>query len=125
MDQLGRVQAVGGVNQKIEGFFDLCRARGLTGEEGVLVPAANVSHLVLRDDVAAAAAEGMFRVYPVATIDEGIELLTGLAPGAADERGRFPEGSFNGRVAARLEALAARARAFAALGRDGQEPPHG
>lgn len=125
VDQLGRVQAVGGVNQKIEGFFDLCRARGLTGEEGVLVPAANVSHLVLRDDVVAAAAEGMFRVFPVATIDEGIELLTGLPPGAADERGRFPEESFNGRVAARLAALATRARAFAALGRDGQEPPHG
>ncbi len=125
VDQLGRVQAVGGVNQKIEGFFELCRARGLTGEEGVLVPAANVPHLVLRDEVVAAAAEGMFRIYPVDTIDEGIELLTGLPPGAADKDGRFPEGTFNARVAARLEALAARARAFAVFGRDGQETPHG
>jgi lon-related putative ATP-dependent protease len=126
VDQLGRVQAVGGVSQKIEGFFDLCRARGLTGEEGVLVPASNVPHLVLRDDVVAAAAEGRFRVYPVETVDEGIELLTGMAPGAADEHGRFPEGTFNARVAARLEALAARAKAFALpAGREGQEAPHG
>jgi len=125
VDQLGRVQAVGGVNQKIESFFDLCRARGLTGEQGVLVPAANVSHLVLRDEVVAAAAEGMFRIYPVATIDQGVELLTALPSGAADAEGRFPEGSFNARVAARLEALAARARAFAAFGRDDRETQHG
>ncbi len=125
VDQLGRVQAVGGVNQKIEGFFDLCRARGLTGEEGVLVPAANVPHLVLRDDVVAAAAEGMFRIYPVETIDEGIELLAGMPAGSADASGRFTEGSFNARVAARLEALAARARAFAGGGRDEGATPHG
>ncbi len=125
VDQLGRVQAVGGVNQKVESFFELCRARGLTGEEGVLVPAANLPHLLLRDEVVAAAAEGMFRVYPVETIDEGIELLTGLSPGAAEEDGRYPEGSFNARVAARLEALAARAKAFAPFGREGLETPHG
>jgi lon-related putative ATP-dependent protease len=125
VDQLGRVQAVGGVNHKIEGFFELCRARGLDGEEGVLVPAANVPHLVLRDDVVAAVAEGRFRIYPVETVDEGIELLTGVPPGVADGQGRFPEGSFNARVAARLEALAARARAFGVPGRDGQETPHG
>jgi len=123
VDQLGRIQAVGGVNPKIEGFFDLCRARGLSGEEGVLVPAANVPHLVLRDDVVAAAAEGRFRIIPFETVDEGIELLTGMPPGAADAEGRFPEDSFNGRVAARLEAMAARARAFAV--RDAQEPAHG
>jgi predicted ATP-dependent protease len=114
VDQLGRVQAVGGVNPKIEGFFELCLARGLTGEEGVLVPAANVPHLVLRHDVAAAAAEGRFRIFPVETIDEGIELLTGMPAGVADETGRFPDGTFNVRVAARLEAMAARARAFGA-----------
>jgi predicted ATP-dependent protease len=125
VDQLGRVQAVGAVTRKIEGFFDLCRARGLTGEEGVLVPAANVPHLVLRDDVVAAAAEGMFRVYPVETVDDGIELLTGLAPGVADATGRFPADSFNGRVAARLETLVAWARAFAGIGRDDRGPPHG
>jgi predicted ATP-dependent protease len=125
VDQLGRVQAVGGVSHKVEGFFDLCRARGLTGEEGVLVPAANIPHLVLRDDVVAAVAEGLFRIYPVETVDEGIELLTGLPPGAPDAQGRFPEGSFDARVAARLEALAARARAFAVPERAGEETPHG
>lgn len=114
VDQLGRVQAVGGVNPKIEGFFELCRARGLTGEEGVLVPAANVPHLVLRHDVAAAAAEGRFRIFPIETVDEAIELLTGMPAGTADETGRFQDGSFNARVAARLEAMAARARLFAA-----------
>jgi lon-related putative ATP-dependent protease len=124
VDQLGRVQAVGGVNEKIEGFFALCRARGLTGEEGVLVPAANVPHLVLREEVVAAAAEGRFRVIAVETVDEGIELLTGLPAGAADPDGRFPEGTFNARVAARLEAMAARARAFAG-GRDGGERANG
>lgn len=125
VDQLGRVQAVGGVNVKIEGFFELCRARGLTGEEGVLVPAANVPHLVLRENVVAAVAEGAFRIYPVETVDEALELLTGLPAGVQDAGGRFPEGSFNGRVAARLEALAAQARAFALAGREGQETPHG
>jgi predicted ATP-dependent protease len=123
VDQLGRVQAVGGVNHKVEGFFDLCRARGLTGEEGVLVPAANVPNLVLRDDVVAAMAEAMFRIYPVESIDDGVELLTGLPPGAPNADGVFPEGSLNARVAARLETLAAWARAFAGIGRDLQEPP--
>jgi predicted ATP-dependent protease len=125
VDQLGRVQAVGGVSEKVEGFFDLCRARGLTGEEGVLVPAANVPHLVLRDDVVAAVAEGTFRIYPVETVDQGIELLTGLPSRGADEHGRFSEGSLDARVAARLEALAARARAFAIPPREGEGSSHG
>jgi lon-related putative ATP-dependent protease len=113
VDQHGRVQAVGGVNEKIEGFFDLCRARGLTGEEGVLLPRSNVPHLVLRDDVVEAIAAGRFRLYPVETIDQGIELLTGQEAGAAGRDGTFPPGSFNARVAERLEAFAQRARAFA------------
>jgi lon-related putative ATP-dependent protease len=119
VDQLGRVQAVGGVTEKVEGFFEVCRERGLTGTEGVLVPATNVPHLVLREDVLAAIEAGRFNVFPVRTIDEGMELLTGLKAGAADASGRFPEGTFDAKVAARLEALAARARAFAAAPRDG------
>ncbi len=125
VDQLGRVQAVGGVNEKVEGFFELCRARGLTGEEGVLVPAANVRHLVLRDPVVAAVAEGRFRIYPVETIDQGIELLTGMPAGEPDAEGRFPEGTLGARVVTRLDALAARARAFATPGRESPEPGHG
>lgn len=123
VDQLGRVQAVGGVTEKVEGFFELCRARGLTGAEGVLIPAANVPHLVLRDEVLAALHEGRFRIHAVERIDEGIELLTGLPAGAPDDAGRFPAGSFDARVAARLEALAARARSFA-LQERGADPVH-
>ncbi len=118
VDQLGRVQAVGGVTEKVEGYFELCRARGLTGAEGVLVPAANVPHLVLRDEVLEAVTEGRFRLHAVATVDEGIELLTGLPAGAPDATGAFPPGSFDARVAARLAALAERARAFALPARD-------
>jgi lon-related putative ATP-dependent protease len=111
VNQLGEVQAIGGVNEKIEGFFDLCARRGLTGEQGVLIPVSNVPHLMLRKDIVAAAAEGRFRVYPVTTIDEGIELLTGLTAGERGEDGRFPEGSVNARVEARLLAFAKAARA--------------
>ena len=77
VNQHGEVQAIGGVNEKIEGFFDVCRARGLTGTQGVLIPQANVQHLMLREDVIEACAAGRFAIYPIATVDEGIALLTG------------------------------------------------
>ena len=96
VNQFGQVQAIGGVNEKIEGFFDICAARGLTGRQGVLIPAANVKHLMLRRDVVEAAAEGKFHVYPVETIDQGIELLTGVAAGSPDPEGNFPAGTVNG-----------------------------
>ena len=98
VNQLGEVQAIGGVNEKIEGFFDICRTRGLTGRQGVLIPAANVKHLMLREDVVEAVRDGRFAVYPVATIDQGIALLTGLPAGERDADGEFPEGSVNRRV---------------------------
>jgi predicted ATP-dependent protease len=116
VNQQGEVQAIGGVNEKIEGFFDVCTARGLTGDQGVLIPASNVKHLMLRGDVVAAAAEGRFQIYPVRTIDEGIELLTGVPAGEADGEGAFPEGTVNGAVQRALEGFAERARSFA---RDG------
>jgi len=109
VDQFGRVQAIGGVNEKIEGFFDLCQARGLDGSHGVLIPATNVEHLMLRADVVDAAARGLFSVYPIETIDQGIELLTGLPAGELDSRGHFPVGTVNRKVAARLAAFARRA----------------
>jgi predicted ATP-dependent protease len=105
IDQFGRVQAVGGVNEKIEGFFDVCRARGLTGDEGVLIPAANVPHLMLHEDVVRAAREGRFHIYPVSDVDEALALLSGLPAGAADAGGRYPPASFNGQVSARLAQL--------------------
>ncbi len=113
VNQRGQVQAIGGVNEKIEGFFDVCAARGLTGEQGVLVPAANVKHLMLRADVVEAARAGRFHVYAVETVDQGIEILTGVPAGERDGEGKFPEGSVNGRVAARLQSLAQKARAHA------------
>lgn len=106
VDQHGRVQAIGGANEKIEGFFDLCHARGLTGEQGVLIPLANVKHLMLRQDVVDAAAAGQFQIYPIATVEEGIELLTGMAAGTADEAGNYPAGTVNQLVAQRLQAFA-------------------
>jgi len=112
VNQLGEVQAIGGVNEKIEGFFDVCKERGLTGDQGVLIPASNIKHLMLRIDVVEAVAQGRFAVYPVSTIDEGIEILTGLPAGDRDADGRFPAGSINGRVEARLIGFSERIRAL-------------
>ncbi|MCK7467452.1 MAG: hypothetical protein MZU91_04520 [Desulfosudis oleivorans] len=86
VNQKGEIQPIGGVNQKIEGFFDVCRARGLTGGQGVMIPQLNVPELILRKDVVKAVAEGKFHIWPVKTIDEGIELLTGVPAGVADEK---------------------------------------
>ena len=102
VNQRGEVQAVGGVNEKIEGFFDLCHARGLTGEQGVIIPAANVEHLVLDDDVIEAVRQGKFRVYAVHTVDEALELLTGLPAGDPQLKGAGTPEGVNGRVAKRL-----------------------
>ncbi len=95
VNQRGQVQAIGGVNEKIEGFFDLCQARELTGEQGVLIPAANVKHLMLRQDVVEAVAEGKFHLYQINTIDEGLEILSGVPAGELDATGNYPEGSVN------------------------------
>ncbi|HSN93389.1 MAG TPA: ATP-binding protein, partial [Anaeromyxobacteraceae bacterium] len=93
VDQHGRLQAVGGVNEKVEGFFEVCRARGLTGEQGAVVPAANAKNLVLRDEVIEAVQAGRFRVYAVEHVDEAMEILTGLPAGTPGPDGRFPAGS--------------------------------
>jgi lon-related putative ATP-dependent protease len=106
VNQMGQVQAIGGVNEKIEGFFDLCAARGLTGTQGVLIPAANVQHLMLRDDVVEACAAGRFAVYAVSHVDEGIALLTGVPAGERGADGTFAAGSVNARVEERLHAFA-------------------
>ncbi len=106
VNQHGIVQAIGGVNEKIEGFFDICAARGLSGTEGVLIPASNVQHLMLREDVVAAAAAGKFAIYPIATIDEGIALLTGHPASARGADGAWPEGSVNRLIEERLHEYA-------------------
>jgi lon-related putative ATP-dependent protease len=106
VNQAGEVQAIGGVNEKIEGFFDLCAARGLTGTQGVLIPVANVQHLMLRADVIEACAAGRFAVWPVRTVDEAIALLTGVAAGERAADGAFASDSVNARVEARLREFA-------------------
>jgi lon-related putative ATP-dependent protease len=103
IDQHGRVQAVGGVNEKIEGFFDICQARGGAKGHGVLLPATNVEHLMLKREVRDAIAAGDFRVYAIAHLDEALELLTGLTPGERNAQGDYPAGSLNARVVERLE----------------------
>ena len=113
VNQRGVVQPIGGVNEKIEGFFDVCDTRGLTGEQGVLIPASNTDNLMLRPDVVEAVEAGDFHVYPVATVDQGIELLTGIEAGTRDEQGAFPDDTINGRVEARLREFADRRRQFA------------
>jgi lon-related putative ATP-dependent protease len=110
VNQKGEVQAIGGVNEKIEGFFDICRARGLNGKQGVLIPRANIDHLMLREDVVGAAANAEFHIYPIATVEEGIELLTGRAAGERDGEGRYPPDSVYGLVEARLASFAAERR---------------
>lgn len=102
VNQFGQIQAIGGVNEKIEGFFDICRMRGLTGKQGVLIPRANIPNLMLRNDVVEACRAGMFHVYPVETIDEGIEILTGMPAGEKDGEGRYPADTVNGKVQRRL-----------------------
>jgi len=109
-NQYGDVQAVGGVNEKIEGFFDTCKQRELTGRQGVLVPSSNVKHLMLRADVVQAVRDGQFNIYPFNTIDEGLSLVTGRDAGLRNEHGGFPEGSVNHRVQQRLLEFAEHAR---------------
>ncbi len=119
IDQRGQIQAIGGVNEKIEGFFDSCRVTGFTGRQGVVIPASNVRHLMLRRDVVAAAADGRFAIYPIDTVDQGLALLTGVAAGEADADGAYPAGSLNQRIAARLDALAAKATELARMAAGG------
>jgi predicted ATP-dependent protease len=112
MDQKGEVQAIGGANHKIEGFFDICKERGLTGEQGVLLPVSNVQHLMLREDVVEAVKAGQFRIYSIASVDEALELLTGVPAGQRGPDGRYPPDSVNGRVQARLVHFAEQLQAF-------------
>ncbi|MGC9467575.1 MAG: Lon protease family protein [Anaerolineae bacterium] len=106
VDQYGHVMAIGGVNEKIEGFFEVCRARGLTGTQGVIIPTSNVKNLMLEEDVIEAVRKGEFHIYPVDTVDEGLTLLTGKLAGVPNASGEFPPDTVHGRVARRLEAFA-------------------
>lgn len=112
VNQHGKVQPIGGVNEKIEGYFDICKERGLTGEQGVLIPKANEKNLMLRKDVRDAVEDNKFLIYSVETVDEGMEILTGLEIGKPDDDGVYPEGTINRKVTDQLNQLADKRRAF-------------
>ncbi len=112
VNQKGEIQPIGGVNEKVEGFYYVCKALGVTGRQGVMIPHQNVRNLMLNDEVARAVREERFHIWAVRTIDEGLEVLTGLPAGAADAEGNFPEGTVNDLVSRRLNLLADRMRRF-------------
>jgi Lon-like ATP-dependent protease len=112
LDQDGNVQAVGGVTAKVEGFFAVCKAQGLTGDQGVVLPEANARHLMLKPEVVEAVQHGMFHVWTMRTIDEGLQLLTGLPAGLRRRDGSFPRGSLHALVQQRLTTLARRFASF-------------
>jgi predicted ATP-dependent protease len=112
VNQKGEVQAIGGVNEKIEGFFEVCKAKGFTGRQAVLIPESNVQNLMLKEEVVDAVKAGKFHVNTVKTIDEGIEILTGVKAGARRSDGTFEEGTLNYLVDKRLKAIAEKLREF-------------
>jgi predicted ATP-dependent protease len=119
VNQKGEIQPIGGVNEKIEGFFDVCKAKGLTGKQGVMIPHLNMGDLMLRKDVVEAVKEGKFQVYPVKTIDQGIEVLTGVEAGEMLEEGKFKEGTVNALVNQKLIELGTKIREFEGGGEEG------
>jgi len=112
VNQKGEIQAIGGVNQKIEGFFQICQAKGLNGKQGVVIPRQNLKNLMLRPEVVDAVHEGRFHIYAVSTIDEGIEVLTGVEAGKKKKDGTFPGGTVNYKVAKQLKEMATKLKTF-------------
>nr|WP_255727799.1 S16 family serine protease [Rhodohalobacter sulfatireducens] len=113
INQHGQIQPIGGVNEKIEGFFDICKKRGLTGDQGVLIPKANEKNLMLRTDILEAVENDKFHIYSIEHVDEGLKFLTGLDVGLEQEDGTFPEDTLNHKVTLNLKQLADKRKAFA------------
>lgn len=112
VNQMGEVQAIGGVNEKLEGYYEVCKAKGLTGKQGAMIPASNVQNLMLKDEILEAAEDGKFTIYPIRTIDEGIEVLTGMKAGVRQPDGTFEEGTVNYLVDKRLREMAETMKEF-------------
>jgi predicted ATP-dependent protease len=112
VSQKGEIQPVGGVTRKIEAFFDICKHKGLTGQQGVVIPAKNVRNLMLKQAVVDAVKDGKFHIYPISTIEEGIEILTGMEAGALQPDGSYPEGTLFRKADDRLKAIAEIVKAF-------------
>jgi predicted ATP-dependent protease len=108
VNQKGQIQAIGGVNHKVEGFFEVCKTNELTGSQGVMIPKANVKNLMLRKEVIDAVKKRKFHVYQVSTVAEGIEILTGMPAGKADKNGNYPDGTVYGAVQKKLAHYAKR-----------------
>jgi ATP-dependent Lon protease len=121
VNQKGEIQPIGGVNEKIEGFFDVCKAKGLTGKQGVMIPHLNVDDLMLRKEVVEAVKEQKFHIYPVKTIDQGIEILTGVRAGEGEGDGRFKEGTVNDLVDKKLRELGSKIKEFEGGGEGAKE----
>ena len=105
VNQKGKIQAIGGVNEKIEGFYEVCKTKGLNGKQGVIIPQANVQNLMLSQEVVDAVAQGLYHIYPIKTVEQGIEILTGLPAGQRDRQGKFPDGTLYSKVQDRLTML--------------------
>lgn len=112
VNQKGEIQPIGGVNHKIEGFFQTCKTRGLSGDQGVIIPRQNLRNLMLRQEVVDAVKEGKFHIYAVDTVDEGVEILTGVEAGVKKEDGAYPESSINYEVDKKLKEMAIRLKQF-------------
>ena len=112
VNQRGEVQAIGGVNEKLEGYFELCKMRGFDGEHGAVIPASNVKHLMLKQEIVDAIKEGKFHIYPVSTIDEGIEVLTGVKAGILGKDGKYPAGTINRLVQDHLAEMAEKVKGY-------------
>jgi len=106
VNQRGEIQPIGGVTWKVEGFYEVCKAKGLTGDQGVIIPEQNVRHLIVKEEVIQAAKDGTFHIWPVRTIDDGMEILTGVEAGEKDEKGKYPRDTVHGRVCSKLNAFA-------------------
>jgi predicted ATP-dependent protease len=121
VNQTGEIQPIGGVNQKIEGFYEVCKEKGLTGEQGVLIPAQNLRNLMLDEEVVDAVSEGKFHIYSATTIDEGIEILTGVPAGEKQDDGKYPEGTINYLVDKKLKEMAEKLKEFGSEEKSGED----
>jgi lon-related putative ATP-dependent protease len=119
INQKGEVQAVGGINEKVEGFFDVCREKGLTGTQGVIIPKSKVEDLMLRKDVIEAVAAGKYHIYAISNLDQGLEIMTGVKAGKADKKGNFPPNTVNRRIVRKIAELARKAREYGAAPKTG------
>ena len=116
VNQFGQIQAIGGATHKIEGFFDVCKVKGLSGDQGVVIPKSNINNLVLKEEIVQAIKAGTFQVYAVEPLNQGLEILTGMPAGEADENGEYQNGTINYAITKKLERFSLKAQQLAQKG---------